>query len=97
MTQAQPTLMRRLQGMMFHLPLMITCEEFEDFILDYLEGELTWRQKFVFELHMVLCRECREYLSAYRASMELAKGAEAIDASAVPDDLVSAVMAARKI
>lgn len=97
MTQAQPTLFRRIQGKMFHLPLMITCEEFEDFILDYLEGNLTRRQKFVFELHMLLCRQCREYLAAYRASMELTKAGEAIDAGAVPDDLVSAVMAARKI
>ena len=99
MTQTQPKLMRRIHGMMFKLPLMITCEAFEDFILAYLEGDLTGRQKFVFEMHLKLCRECREYLAAYRTSLELAKSGEALVASSlpeVPEDLVAAVMAARK-
>ncbi|WP_419910191.1 anti-sigma factor family protein [Hoeflea sp.] len=99
MSRAAPTLMRRIQGMMFKLPLMITCEEFEAFILSYLEGELSGREKFVFELHMLLCRECREYLAAYRASLELAKeSGKSTDEPLppVPDDLVEAVLAARK-
>lgn len=99
MTQSQPKLMRRIHGMMFKLPLMITCEAFEDFILAYLEGELTGRQKFVFEMHLKLCRECREYLAAYRASMELAKQGGVSNSGdlpqEVPEDLVAAVMAAR--
>ncbi|MCP4319118.1 MAG: hypothetical protein GY789_24785 [Hyphomicrobiales bacterium] len=39
MTDTQPRLVRRIHGMMFKLPLMITCEAFEDFILAYL---VTW-------------------------------------------------------
>ena len=99
MTQSQPKLMRRIHGMMFKLPLMITCEAFEDFILAYLEDELTGRQKFVFEMHLKLCRECREYLAAYRASMELAKQSSVPNSGdlpqEVPEDLVAPVMAAR--
>ena len=53
----------------------------------------------VFELHLKMCRECREYLDAYRASMELAKDAlrhgDELLPSEVPDDLVKAVLAAR--
>ncbi len=101
MTKPEPTVMRRIHGMMFKLPLMITCEAFEDFILAYLDGDLTARQTFAFEMHLKLCRECREYLNAYRASMTLAKDALKREEAAalpetVPEDLVKAVLDARK-
>ena len=99
MTRVRPTLMRRVHGAMFKLPLMITCEAFEDFILAYLEGDLSPRQKFVFELHLKMCRECRDYLKAYRASLDLARSLSQDPdplPDAVPDDLVAAVLAARE-
>jgi len=43
---------RRIKGMMFKLPMMISCEEFEEFIVEYLEGSLSPRQRSVFELHI---------------------------------------------
>lgn len=89
-----------MHGMMFKLPLMITCNEFESFILAYLEDGLPAKQKFVFEMHLKICRECREYLQAYRASLELTKHAYEGDLigpnDQVPDDLVRAILAARK-
>ena len=85
--------------MLRHMPLMITCREFEDFILDYLENALPERQRFVFELHLKLCRECRDYLAAYRRTIEVSKRAfEEPDAplpDEVPEDLVKAILAAR--
>lgn len=91
---------RRIHSLMFKMPLMISCEEFEDFILDYLNGNLPSKQNFIFEMHIKVCRECRDYLKAYRTSMELAKQALTEDVSPlpgeVPEDLVKAVMAARK-
>ncbi len=93
-------LKRRLKGMMQKgLPLMITCRQFEDFILAYLEEELPERQNFVFELHLKVCRECRDYLAAYRRTIELSKRAfedpEGPLPAAVPEDLVKAILAAR--
>ncbi|MEM1046714.1 MAG: zf-HC2 domain-containing protein [Pseudomonadota bacterium] len=100
MTGLKPTMMRRLKGMMFRLPMMITCEAFEDFIVAYLEDDLPPRQKFLFELHLKVCRECREYLRAYRASIDLTRDAltdpEETLPETVPDDLVRAVLEARK-
>ena len=92
--------MRWLHGMMFkHMPLMITCRQFEDFILAYLEGDLPERQRFVFELHLKVCRECRAYLAAYRQTIEVSKRAfEDQDqpvSDEVPEDLVKAVLAAK--
>ena len=93
--------MRLMRGLMLnHMPWMINCRQFEDFILAYLEGELTDKQRFVFELHLKVCRECRDYLAAYRRTVEVSRRAfDAPDAPVpeeVPEDLVKAVLAARR-
>lgn len=93
-------LIRRMHGLMFKMPLMITCEAFESFILAYLDDELHERQKFVFEMHLKICRECREYLDAYQASLALAQSALGKNQSEppgdVPDDLIRAILDARQ-
>ena len=86
--------------MLNHMPWMITCREFEDFILAYLEGDLPEKQRFVFELHLKVCRDCRDYLAAYRRTIEVSKRAfESPDAplpESVPEDLITAVLAAKR-
>ena len=100
MKSPKKSLKKRIHGAIFKLPLMITCNEFESFILAYLEGDLPKRQKVVFEFHLKMCRECREYLQAYRASIELAREAHEAElkelTDQVPEDLVKAIIAARK-
>jgi predicted anti-sigma-YlaC factor YlaD len=100
MKSPKKSLKKRIHGAIFKLPLMITCNEFESFILAYLEGDLPKRQKVVFEFHLKMCRECREYLQAYRASIELAREAHEAElkelTDQVPEDLVKAILAARK-
>ncbi|MGH1482850.1 MAG: anti-sigma factor family protein [Geminicoccales bacterium] len=95
------SMMRWMKGMMFkHMPFMITCIEFEDFIIDYLEGDLSERQRTVFEFHLRICRECREYLAAYRRTMEVSKMSSQSDRprlpDSLPDDLIKAIREARK-
>lgn len=93
--------LRRLKGFMLkHMHRMMTCTEFEEFVLSYLDGELPAKQKSMFELHIRLCRECREYLAAYRRALELGRG---VMSSAddrlpedVPEDLIKAIVEARK-
>lgn len=88
---------RRLQAAMFRMPMMITCRQFEDFIVDYLEGDLPGKDRRSFEIHLRFCRECRDYLDAYKASLDAAKQGLADDLAElphqVPDDLVDAVVA----
>lgn len=97
MTDRKPkTLRRRLHSVMFRAPMMITCEEFEDFILDYLEGGLTGRQRFVFEAHLKICAECRAYLTEYRRAMSMIDAQRDAPACEVPEDLVTAILAARQ-
>ncbi len=90
---------QRIRSIMFKLPLMITCAEFEEFIIAYLDGSLGNRQRRIFEFHLAVCRECRNYLAAYRSAMTVTR--DVLDAETantledVPEDLVSAVLAAR--
>lgn len=90
---------QRIRSIMFKLPLMITCAEFEEFITAYLDGSLSNKQRRIFEFHLAVCRECRDYLAAYRTAMTVTRDAldvQATDTLAdVPEDLVSAVLAAR--
>ncbi len=93
-------LMRRLKGTMLRrMHGMITCREFEDFILRYLDGELEPRQRKLFERHLWLCRECREYLAAYRRTIEIGKTVLGPPNDPVPEDvpedLVTAVLDSR--
>ena len=82
------------------LPGMITCAEFEQFIIDYLEGTLPKAQRQLFERHMKVCRECKDYLARYQLTQtlytkQLQAEAES-DLGEVPDDLVTAIIEASK-
>ena len=93
-------LMRRLKGTMLRrMHGMITCREFEEFVLRYLDDELEPRQKKLFEWHLRLCRECREYLAAYRLTVEIGKNVLGSENGPVPDDvpedLIKAVLDSR--
>ena len=99
MNTARITLRRRIHGIMFKLPGMISCREFEDFVLAYLEGELSLTQRRIFEMHLRLCRECREYLEAYTRTLNATRNmslAEKETLAEVPEDLIAAILDARK-
>jgi anti-sigma factor RsiW len=94
-------LLRWLKGLMLRrMHRMITCEEFEGFILAYLDDELPQRQRTIFELHIRLCRECRDYLAAYRRTTELSRAVMLSPsdrvADDVPQDLIEAVLKSLK-
>ena len=94
-------IMRRLKGAMLkRMHGMITCREFEEFVLRYVEGELPARQAKTFEWHLRICRECREYLAAYERSIEIGKAAFGSPDEPLPDDvpedLIKAVLHSRE-
>ena len=93
-------LLRSMAGKMFkHTPMMITCREFDDFIVAYLDRELPPRQRRVFELHLMVCPDCRPYLAAYRRTIEVAKRVvDDLDQAVpdeVPEELIKAILAAK--
>lgn len=82
-----------------NVPMMISCRELEGFIDDHLDGTLPWRQQLVFRIHLVFCRECRDYLTSYTRTIALGKAvfdhADAPVPEEIPEDLVRAILAAR--
>jgi len=90
-----------LKGFMLkHMHNMITCKEFEDFVRDYVDDELPARQRSKFELHMRMCHQCRQYLQAYQRTVEVGHAVlSSTDKPVpgdVPEDLIKAILEARK-
>ena len=78
----------------------LSVREFEEFILSYLDGELSQKQRKRFEFHMRICRECRDYLAAYERSIELNQAMfPATDSlpKDVPEDLIKAINESKRI
>ena len=80
------------------LPLMLTCREFDDFMVDYLDGALPAGQRRKFDLHLRLCPDCRRYLEDYKQTIVLTEAAFCESKTPVPEhvpeDLVKAILAA---
>ena len=99
--QHQYKILRWFKGFMQrHMHGMITCKEFEDFVLDYLDDELPALQRSRFERHIRMCRECRQYLLAYQRTQEVSRAVfsspDALVPDDVPEDLIKAILQARK-
>jgi anti-sigma factor RsiW len=81
-------------------PHAITCRELTDFLHQYLAGEIRGRRRAVFEAHLAVCDECVAYMRGYGEVVRLGKEAFADSDDPVlddlPEDLVRAVLAARK-
>jgi len=78
----------------------MTCREFVEFIERHVAGELSTLERLTFGIHMSLCRNCANYLRTYKQTIAASKAAFADpDAQVpgdVPEELVAAIMAARK-
>jgi anti-sigma factor RsiW len=77
----------------------VTCRELADFISDYRDGELPPEVRARFDDHVARCGNCRRYLQSYDESVTLAK--HAYDdrpelPTGVPEELVQAILAARR-
>ncbi len=94
-------LRRRLKAWtMRRVPGMITCAEFERFVVDHYEGQLSERERRRFERHMAMCPPCRvswrSYVKAVALGRRLFADEAADDPAPVDEDLVAAVLAARR-
>jgi anti-sigma factor RsiW len=78
----------------------MTCREFVDFLMSYLDGELEAEPRRVFEEHLQGCPTCVEYMESYKQAVELGRCAcqdeEGPPPEDVPPQLVDAILAARK-
>jgi anti-sigma factor RsiW len=74
----------------------VTCRDFADFLLDYVEGELPADTRRRFDEHVAVCADCVQYLQHYTATVKASRLAMADDLPTdVPDALVAAILKAQ--
>lgn len=78
----------------------LTCAEADKFVVDYLEYKLDPQVRRRFENHLENCVCCKEFLKAYRRTIELTRAycepTVGEPAPRMPPELVQAILAARK-
>ncbi len=79
----------------------MTCKELISFLMDYVDGELPPSEQRRFERHLGLCTDCTTYVTSYRQTVRLGKmicrpGEDELPPD-IPEDLVQAILEARRI
>lgn len=74
----------------------MTCREVIGFIMDYLDGALAAAERREFEKHLAVCRSCVAYLRTYEMTIRMESAARIEDVT-VPEELVQAILASRKM
>ena len=78
----------------------LTCREFVEFLDDYIAQDLAGEALASFEKHLSDCPPCVAYLETYRQSIRMSRAAlrdaDQRIPEAVPEDLVRAILAARR-
>ena len=68
--------------------------------MDYLSGGLSAAERAIFEEHLAECPDCVNYLATYQEAIRLGKAVcappEGSVPEGVPEELVQAVLAARR-
>ena len=82
------------------VPGNLTCRQVEQFLLDYLEGQVSLWTWCKFRYHLLLCDDCRQYLQDYRNAVALGRRifADPDDEAVgkVPDEILSAILKSTK-
>lgn len=52
---------------------MLTCEDVNAFLVEYVDGTLDDRTEQRFERHVESCTQCRTFLEQYRTTIEMAR------------------------
>lgn len=53
---------------------MLSCREVTELVSDYLEGDLPRRERLRVQVHILMCRYCRRYLSQMRKVVGILRG-----------------------
>lgn len=79
----------------------LSCEQVDEGLDDYLEGEMSWAKRMRFRMHLLVCKACSAYLAAYRKTVELVKssfdrpGTDNDAAAPVDEDLIQSILDAQ--
>lgn len=74
------------------------CRDLYGFLDEFLDQRLDVTTRLNFERHVERCAACRRYLTTYKTTIRVARGAEQADEPAgreAPPGLIQAILAAR--
>jgi anti-sigma factor RsiW len=77
----------------------MTCRDAIEFLMHYLEGDLPEAERARFAAHLEECPSCVAYLNTYQEAVRVGKTclcAEDSPLQSVPEELVAAILTARK-
>ncbi len=74
----------------------MSCREFVEFLMSYLDEDLEAEPRRVFEEHLQMCPPCVTFLDTYRDTIRLGKFVCQEQEDEVPEALVQAILAARR-
>jgi anti-sigma factor RsiW len=78
----------------------MTCREFVEFLMAYLDDDLEREAREVFEMHLGKCPSCMCYMDDYKKTIEVGKcvceGENEPPPADAPPELVRAILEARK-
>ena len=75
----------------------MTCRDFADFLVDYIDDALPGAVRRQFEQHLDECPDCVSYLQQYRDTIRLTAHASEDVTIPMPDDLVRAIVLASQM
>jgi len=52
---------------------MISCREFVELLIDFLDGELPEERRLIIEYHIRKCPPCNAYLETYKTTIRLTR------------------------
>jgi len=77
----------------------LTCRQVEQFLMDYLDWQVTLWTWCKFRYHLHICDDCRQYLQDYRNAVALGQrifaNPEDEATGKVPDEILSAILKVR--
>jgi anti-sigma factor (TIGR02949 family) len=74
----------------------VNCREVIGFLMEYLDGALAAAERSEFEKHLAVCTSCVAYLRTYEQTVRM-EVTTRIEEVTVPEELVRAILASRKM
>lgn len=68
---------------------MLTCLNITELVTDYLEGRLSFMDRLRFRMHIMMCKECREYLIQMK---NIIKAVGKLPEEPIPEDIHDEMM-----
>lgn len=78
----------------------ISCQQLEEFVVDFLDDKLPSGQRIIFSSHIDSCPKCEVYLDNYQKTIAVSQAAHKLQGSEgecakMPEALVQAILASK--